>query len=102
MIKIGDFGISRKLPTNPDTQPTGEIGTIRYIAPEVLRSERYNKTCDVYSYAITLWEICFRQRPYKGYNVFQVMYAVCICGLRPTPMVDHGLITHEMKSLIAR
>ena len=36
---------------------TAETGTYRWMAPEVIRHEAYDKRCDVYSYAILAWEM---------------------------------------------
>ena len=34
-------------------------------APEVLDSDSYDWSADVYSFGITLWEICMQQKPYE-------------------------------------
>lgn len=35
---------------------TGRTGTPKYMAPEVFRQEKYDTSCDVYSFAIILFE----------------------------------------------
>lgn len=98
LAKIADFGTSRKLQTNA-TKPTRERGTVQYIAPEVIRGEHYNRSCDVYSFGIMLWEMLTRRRPYGGMNDFQVYYQVGTSDLRPT--LDES-ISHEFQRLIER
>jgi serine/threonine protein kinase len=45
--KIIDFGLARVIaPTQRSDEPFGTLG---YVAPEVLRKEPYNFTCDVWS-----------------------------------------------------
>jgi serine/threonine protein kinase len=48
-------------------------GTLRYMAPEVWLGQPYNAACDVYSFAIMLWEIMALQLPlakFKGSDEF--------------------------------
>ncbi|ELP86070.1 serine/threonine protein kinase ppk11, putative [Entamoeba invadens IP1] len=57
--KLTDFGSARNvnlLMTNMTF--TKGIGTPIYMAPEVLKQEKYTKSADVYSFAITMFE-CF-------------------------------------------
>ena len=59
-------------------------GTLRYMAPEVGVGKRYNEACDVYSFAILLWEIFALERPYKKlYSQEEFMGKVFVGGLRP-------------------
>ena len=48
-------------------------GTLRYMAPEVWLGQPYNTACDVYSFAIMLWEIMALELPlakFKGRDDF--------------------------------
>lgn len=63
-FQIADFGFSKLTPPPPtdglDLQSdqymmTGGLGSLRYMAPEVLRHAQYNETVDVYSYAMVLY-----------------------------------------------
>ncbi|CAI8592130.1 unnamed protein product [Vicia faba] len=63
-LKIADFGVARVEAMNPSDM-TAEIGTLRYMAPEVFDGKPYNRTCDVYSFGICLWEIYCCDMPYK-------------------------------------
>ena len=40
------------------------MGTWRYMAPEVAKGQPYNLKCDVYSFALVLWEMLVGQKPY--------------------------------------
>lgn len=61
--KLTDFGVSREM--TEDQTMTGEIGTISWIAPEVLRGERYSEKADVYSFGVVLTELDTCRRPYS-------------------------------------
>jgi len=50
-IKITDFGEARA--KNQNATMTA-VGTLLYIAPEVVRGDRYDEKCDVYSFAIVM------------------------------------------------
>ena len=63
--KLADFGSSRNvnmLLTNLTF--TDGIGTPKYMAPEILHSLKYKMPSDVYSFAITMLEICLWKNPF--------------------------------------
>jgi len=95
-IKICDFGLARlkKAANATGTQAhystrlqqatmTGNCGTVQWMAPEVLRSERYSETADVYSFGVILWELLARNCPYDGMNQVQVAVSVVQEARRP-------------------
>ncbi|KAL7569346.1 hypothetical protein ACA910_016888 [Epithemia clementina (nom. ined.)] len=67
-VKLFDFGqaweLKREDRDEKGTVPhLGVIGSMRYMAPELALAKRYNESCDVYSFAILLWEILKVERP---------------------------------------
>lgn len=62
------------------------VGTPLWVAPEILRNERYSFKADVYSYGIVLYEILTRKKPYHDSNLTQVglVYHIAVTGLRPS------------------
>jgi tRNA A-37 threonylcarbamoyl transferase component Bud32 len=62
--KLSDFGVSREF--NMDATMTGGIGTVAWIAPEVLRGERYSEKADIYSYGVILSEMSTHEKPFDG------------------------------------
>ena len=57
MAKVADYGISRV--ATADATMTHK-GTFIYCAPEISRGERYGFAADIYSFAITMYELCDR------------------------------------------
>ena len=57
---------------------TGICGSLRYMAPEVALSKKYNHKSEVYSFAIVMWEMLALRRPYEG--VTQETFARLVCG----------------------
>ena len=90
--KIGDFGLSRR--TADSTSMTALIGTIQYMAPEMLTSSsgaggrvEYSSAVDVYSLGIVLWQLTTCEVPYASsharLNRFQLLQRIARDGLRP-------------------
>lgn len=73
-VKLFDFGLAKELDPSLKSGCTelyelsGNTGSLRYMAPEVARSEPYNLTADVYSFGLLLWQICSMDLPYDGMN----------------------------------
>ncbi|XP_039076230.1 proto-oncogene serine/threonine-protein kinase mos [Hyaena hyaena] len=85
VCKIGDFGCSEKLEGRLCSQarpyPLG--GTYTHRAPELLKGETVTPKADIYSFAITLWQMTAKEAPYSGERQY-VLYAVVAHGLRPS------------------
>jgi len=86
--KIGDFGLSRR--TADDASMTALIGTVQYMAPEMLNTatdERveYSAAVDVFSFGIILWQLVTSTEPYSELvaNRFQLLQRIARDGLRP-------------------
>merc|ERR1712137_895100 len=78
--KIIDYGASR---VNVDTNMTGNIGTISWMAPEMFAGTgSYTEKVDVYSFAIVLYELVVREIPFVGENSFSLPVQVAK-GVRP-------------------
>ena len=71
-VKIADFGLARvrrntlfrsvQLPRHPE-----------WMAPEMLRAERYDEKADVYSFGVVLWELLSAQTPWNELHPMQVV-----------------------------
>jgi serine/threonine protein kinase len=71
------------------------------MAPEIISGDSYKKSSDIYSYAITLWEIITRTIPFEQMrDAVQIMRAVVDKEERPT--IDNDNIPIHMKSLIVK
>lgn len=77
--KIIDYGASR---VDVDTNMTGNIGTLAWMAPEMFSGTTYSEKIDVYSFAIVLYELVVREVPFAGENAFSLPVQVAK-GLRP-------------------
>lgn len=82
-VRVTDFGLSRFLPESDEARHMTRCGSVLYVAPEVMRGEAYNSAVDVYSFAITLWEMFNLERPFKMHASSDIPYLVSENGLRP-------------------
>lgn len=69
-LKLFDFGLSVCVKSRSSVdeayEMTGYTGSLRYMAPEVVQRLPYSEACDVYSYAIVLWQMARDRVPFKG------------------------------------
>jgi serine/threonine protein kinase len=85
-VKICDFGLARFKQDTFVQTINGCAGTPNYMAPEVLRNEKFNEKCDVFSMGVVLWELITRKEPYAKMAPLQVIAAVVFQGQRlPQP-----------------
>ncbi|KAJ1424383.1 kinase-like domain-containing protein [Ochromonadaceae sp. CCMP2298] len=80
-VKICDFGLARLRDYN--TVLTANVGTIHWMAPEVLTGTQYNESADIYSVGIVMWELFTGQCPYEHMKQVEVALSVVQRGLRP-------------------
>ena len=65
IVKLSDFGVSRKLNTLTQKCIT-HTGTMFYMAPEILNEEEYNNKCDLWSLGIIIYQLFFKNSPYNA------------------------------------
>jgi serine/threonine protein kinase len=84
-VQIFDFGLARIIPKGAEgIRLTGSTGTVRYMAPEVLRCDDYAFSADVYSFAILLWEICTLQTAFVEITCHSSIFSQIVHGgVRP-------------------
>src|SRR5438876_6160128 len=72
MIKLADFGLSRRLTEVSEVSNTVKdiYGILPYIDPQRLKRKRANKKSDVYSVGVLLWEISSGKKPFESYDDF--------------------------------
>ncbi len=72
-IKIGDFGLARA--TTANTASGAQLmGTIAYLAPELVTRGTADARSDIYSLGIMLYEMLTGEQPYKGEQPMQIAY----------------------------
>jgi len=85
VAKLTDFGLAVRVQNTSqnDKNLTAETGTYRYMAPEVIRHEQYDYAADIFSFALVMWEIITREKPFASKSQIEAAAAVAIEGKRP-------------------
>lgn len=89
-LKLFDFGLCRCVfkrgNENQLYEMTGNTGSLRYMAPEVVKNQSYTEKVDVYSYGIVIWTIASNKPPYKGYD--KALHRTRVVDNRERPKID--------------
>src|SRR5947207_2830733 len=104
MIKLADFGLSRRLNEVSDSNKY-IFGKIPYVDPQHFRLQKANKKSDVYSVGVLLWEISSGQKPFESHDNFpDALVSAILSGTREAPIsdtpIDYINIYEGMKLLI--
>jgi len=81
-LKLADFGLACRRPEGP-TALTAETGSYRYMAPEVMRHEPYDESCDVYSFSLVCWSLFSGVLPFPDCSPVEAAFGVADRGARP-------------------
>ncbi|WP_150463118.1 protein kinase domain-containing protein [Nesterenkonia ebinurensis] len=71
-IKLADFGLARAATHHSGTSTL--MGTVAYIAPELLSGERADERADIYAVGILLYEMLTGVQPYTGDTPVRVAF----------------------------
>jgi serine/threonine-protein kinase len=87
-VRLADFGIARIVGESPATTTGMVIGTIGFMAPEVIKGEEPTSACDVYAVGITLYELLTGVQPFTGQAVAVMRGHLDTMPRRPDGMPD--------------
>lgn len=71
MLKIADFGFARVLPTTSLAETL--CGSPLYMAPEILRYEKYDAKADLWSVGTVLYEMVCARPPFRANNHVELL-----------------------------
>jgi serine/threonine-protein kinase len=69
---LTDFGLAKGRAYTVLTRPGGVMGTIDYLAPELIRGEPASEASDLYALACTVYECASGRTPFAAGSSFQV------------------------------
>jgi eukaryotic-like serine/threonine-protein kinase len=75
-VKVADFGLAKAVSADTQHTATGGvlIGTVSYLAPELVISGRADARADVYAAGVVLFELLTGTKPHEGETPIQVAY----------------------------
>lgn len=79
VIKIGDFGLMRALPSQEDCYIMNEHKKVPFpwCAPESLKARQFSPASDTWMFGVTLWEMfTFGEEPWVGLNGAQILQKI--------------------------
>lgn len=75
LVKVADFGLAKAISATSQHTATGVvIGTVSYLAPELVVQGQADARVDVYAVGVVLHELLTGVKPHEGENQIQVAY----------------------------
>ncbi|MGB4137451.1 MAG: Stk1 family PASTA domain-containing Ser/Thr kinase [Microbacterium sp.] len=97
-IKIGDFGLARA--TTANTASGAQLlGTIAYLAPELVTRGTADARSDIYALGIMLYEMLVGEQPYKGEQPMQIAFQHATEQV-PRPSVRNPGVPEQLDELV--
>ena len=97
-IKIGDFGLARA--TTANTASGAQLlGTIAYLAPELVTRGTADARSDIYALGIMLYEMLTGEQPYKGEQPMQIAFQHATDSV-PRPSVKNPGVPEPLDELV--
>ncbi|KAL7672489.1 hypothetical protein ACOME3_007373 [Neoechinorhynchus agilis] len=100
-IKLTDFGFCAQL-TSSESKRTTVVGTPYWMAPEVVKKERYDRKVDIWSLGIMIIEMIDGEPPYIKEPPMRAMIYIAMQGKPEMSVEGAKRISPEMKDFVDR
>jgi hypothetical protein len=108
-VKLLDFGVATMAPAEGVattlaatlTEVGHMVGTVPYMAPEVLQGGRAEERSDLYSVGVILFEMATGRRPFPNDELHELVYTV-LNQSPPAPRIMNGRISEGLEAIILR
>ena len=98
IFKIADYGLSKKLITL--SKLTSKVGTLSFMAPEIIKSENYNLKCDLWSLGVIIYNLCFRVYPYDAKTEYALVNQIKKIGQKNFKKKGHIYLDNLISKLL--
>ena len=95
-LKIADFGFARYI--DGDTMVETLCGTPLYMAPEIIKKQKYNEKSDLWSVGVIMYQMLFGIRPYNAKNIMDLLNQIENKDL----FIPKNKITHYCEDLLRK
>lgn len=93
-VRIADFGMC-KLEIYLDRLADSFCGTPDYMAPEIIKGQKYNQAVDWWSFGVLVYEMLVGQSPFSGCDEDELFWSIC----NEIPWFPHFLSKDALKLL---
>jgi len=73
IVKVSDFGIAKPMSDKGLTKTGAIVGTVWYMAPEIIKGEAPTPASDLYAVGVILYQLLTGRTPFYGKTDFEVM-----------------------------
>ncbi len=99
IVKLCYYGVSKQLETL-SKEKQSFAGTNLIMAPEVLKDEPYNNKCDLWSLGVIIYQLCFKELPYKGENSYALSNVIKNKGQKHFKKTDDPNLNDLIRKLL--
>ena len=108
-VKVMDFGLAVLITSSPEEQTAHMsqeiaarvVGTLPYIAPEILRGEKASAASDIYAFGLVMYEMATGRRPFSGKTDALLMSEILDRAPVP-PRQMNAALPRDLNDLILR
>ncbi|WP_421830185.1 serine/threonine protein kinase [Larkinella sp.] len=100
-IKLMDFGIARVSGEQRLTQANRLVGTLEYMAPELIEGQEPSPASDLYAMGVLLYELLSGKLPFASRTDYELMQAIVREKPIPLRKLD-GQIPKELEAVVQK
>ena len=95
-LRLGDLGLAKKL-SYQDSECYNTVGTIYYMAPELLEKKPYSFAADIWSIGVIMYNLIIGYPPFKGKDKSETKEKIINVNYE---FPDNAIISNAAKDLI--
>jgi serine/threonine protein kinase len=96
-LKLIDFGFAN---ANKNNSLTEFVGTPYYVAPEIIKREKYGSACDIWSLGVMAYLLIDGDYPYSGKDQDELFASITSRNPPPFKGASWDNVTEECKKFI--
>ena len=100
LVKIGDMGMS-KIISNKEMK-LSRVGTPLYLAPELVRKEKYDFKADIWSFGCSLYHLARTIPPFNDENLIKLGQSIINENPAPLPSCYSDKLTYFINKLMTK
>lgn len=101
-VKIGDIGLAKAALGVVLKEPEKFLDRYIYIAPELIRGEKYDKRVDIYSMGVILYELLLGEPPFSKKGDITNIRKMVLEGFDPFEVGSNKGVPEELLKIISR